>query len=255
MHTRKPHLDLIAAHLEGLEETIIWKLIDRAQFRRNAGVYEPGKSGFEGNHGESLFDLRLRYQEEMDAVFGRFMVPEERPFNRDLPPPRRAVHIPSTGLSISDYDSVNLSTDIQAAYRQLLGALCQPDDDGQYGSSVEHDVYALQAIGRRVHYGSLYIAESKYLADTATYRQLIAAGDTAGLLTLLTRQEVEDRIIIRVRDKVNSLQLEVNPAVRRLIDPEVVCAFYRDFIIPLTKRGEILYLMQRMEHAQEKSGS
>ena len=40
-----PGLDTIAAHLEGLEETIISKLIDRAQFAQNLVVYEQGKSG------------------------------------------------------------------------------------------------------------------------------------------------------------------------------------------------------------------
>ena len=75
-----PELHLIAAQLEGLEETIITKLIDRAQFKANLVAYEAGKSGFDGAENESLFDLRLRYHEEMDAYFGRFCVPEERPF-------------------------------------------------------------------------------------------------------------------------------------------------------------------------------
>ena len=83
------NLSTIAAQLEGLEETIIQKLIDRAQFAANAAAYRPGESGFASAGDKSLFDLRLRYQEEMDAAFGRFKVPEERPFHSDLPDPHR----------------------------------------------------------------------------------------------------------------------------------------------------------------------
>jgi len=54
-----PNLDKIATDLEGLEETIIARLIDRAQFRRNRLAYQPGKSGFKGETELSLFALRL----------------------------------------------------------------------------------------------------------------------------------------------------------------------------------------------------
>ena len=81
-------LSNIASILESLEETIIFKLIDRAQFCSNPVIYKPGKSEFPGEE-KSLFELRLFYQETMDAVFGRFMCPEERPFCKGLPKPRR----------------------------------------------------------------------------------------------------------------------------------------------------------------------
>ena len=72
-------LSSIAANLEGLEETIIFMLINRAQFAQNQMIYEPNASGFEGAEGRSLFEVRLRCHEEMDAEFGRFSAPEERP--------------------------------------------------------------------------------------------------------------------------------------------------------------------------------
>ena len=52
-------LKLIAARLEGLEETIISKLIDRAQFHVNKIIYNPGASGFAGDTEASLFQIRL----------------------------------------------------------------------------------------------------------------------------------------------------------------------------------------------------
>jgi chorismate mutase len=242
-----PDLHLIAARLEGLEETIISKLIDRAQFRANAAVYQPGKSGFDGADRESLFDLRLRYQEEMDAYFGRFCVPEERPFTRNTPPPRRKVMLPPNCLRLEVYEKVSQAEGIRKAYLALVPLLCPDGDDGQYGSSVEHDVYALQAVARRIHYGALYVGESKYRADPARCRELAARGDTDALTGLLTRRDVEEKILARVKLKVHSLQAKVNREIRNVVDPEVVLRFYRDSIIPLTKQGELQYLLNRKD--------
>jgi chorismate mutase len=240
-----PDLALIAARLEGLEETIIFKLLDRAQFCLNAVVYEKGKSGFFGEDDRSLFEQRLLMQEQMDAQFGRFQVPEERPFSKDLPAPRRTVNLPDTGLAFANFDAVNLCGRIRPAYSGLLPRLCPEGNDGQFGSSVEHDVYALQAIARRVHYGALYVAESKFRSDPEKFQQLIDKKDKAVLLAALTRREVEDAVIARVREKVASAQAHVNNLVRHMIDPAVLVGFYRDAIIPLTKEGEVLYLLSR----------
>ena len=240
-----PELHLIAAQLEGLEETIISKLIDRAQFKANLVVYKGGKSGFDGAENESLFDLRLRYQEEMDAQFGRFCVPEERPFTSDLPSPKRKVTLPPSCLAIDEFDRVNLSAEIKSAYLDLVPRFCEEGDDGQYGSSVEHDVYALQAIGRRIHYGAMYVAESKYRSDTARFCELIRQNNTDALLHLLTRKDIEEKILQRVKEKVHHIQAEVNREIRIVIDPEAVVQFYRDYVIPLTKNGELLYLLNR----------
>lgn len=259
-------LSLIAAHLEGLEETIIHRLIDRAQFASNARAYRAGESGFDGAGDSSLFDMRLRYQEEMDAAFGRYHVPEERPFHRDLPESKRRVSLPDTPLRIADFDLVNLTREIVREYTRRLPRLCRGfakstvpgtvvtsaadgdddgDDDGQYGSSVEHDVLAIQAIARRVHFGALYVAESKYLAMPEQLAALIEADDRPGILELITRPEVEERILRRVAEKVDYIQATINERVRRRIDPGVVLDLYRGVIIPLTKEGELRYLSAR----------
>jgi chorismate mutase len=240
-----PDLDRIAADLEGLEETIIARLIDRAQFRRNLIVYEPGRSGFKDEPELSLFALRMKYQEEMDACFGRFAVPEERPFNTDLPGVKRVVRLPENCLKIANYNDVNLTGQILANYIDLVPKICAAGDDAQYGSSVEHDVYAIQAISRRIHYGAMYVGETKYLSDPETFRKAVDSRDTRTLETLLTRPEVEQRILRRVADKVDVLQSAANVDTRITIDPGVVRDYYADHIIPLTKEGEILYLLNR----------
>ncbi|MDD2604208.1 MAG: chorismate mutase [Desulfobacteraceae bacterium] len=241
-----PDLEKIAADLESLEETIIARLIDRAQFRCNRQAYLPGRSGFEGEATASLFEVRLRYQEEMDARFGRFCAPEERPFNRCLPPARRRVHLPENCLEIDNYDRVNLTDPIRSSYLELVARICAPGDDAQYGSSVEHDVYAIQAISRRIHYGALYVTESKYRADPETFKDLLAAGDRERLLARLTRTEVEARILDRVARKVETLQASAVGNSRHRIDPTVVRDYYADWVIPLTKEGQVRYLRRRL---------
>ena len=243
-------LNLIAAHLEGLEETIIHRLIDRGQFAANPVAYAGGESSFAGAGQKSLFDMRLRYQEEMDAQFGRYHVPEERPFHRDLPPSRRTVRLPDSPLAIDDLDLVNVTPSLATGYLAYLARLCAggpgaPDDDGQYGSSVEHDVLAIQAIARRVHFGALYVAESKYRAAATTFDALIDAGDRDAVIDAITRPEVEERILRRVADKVDYVQTTINETVRRRIDSSVVLDLYRDLIIPMTKEGELRYLFNR----------
>jgi chorismate mutase len=238
-------LDVIASHLAGLEETLIYKLLDRAQFAANSGAYQPGQSRFVPAETASLFELRLQFQETLDTQFGRYLIPEERPFYQSLPPPRRLVSPPDTGLSIADLETINVTGPIRQAYLDLLPELCRPGDDGQWGSSVEHDVICLQAFARRIHYGSLYVAETKFREDPAKFSALLDAGDDAGLTAAITRAEVEERVLARVMAKVAAVQSVSDPALRRLVDPETIVDFFRNAIIPLTKEGEIRYLYQR----------
>jgi len=242
------NLDSIAARLESLEETIIHRLIDRAQWRVNDTAYLPGASGFPGAESRSLFELRLRSQEEMDARFGRFCVPEERPFSKDLPKPLRTVNLPDTGVYLKDCDVVNLTEPLLRSYMLILPKICPAGDDGQYGSSVEHDVYAVQAIARRLHYGAIYVAESKFRQDPEGYKKLVKTRDRDGLMEKLTRKNVEKKILERVKAKVKSLQAKVNKSIRNTVRYEPIIVYYRDLLIPLTKHGEIIYLFNRVEN-------
>jgi chorismate mutase len=74
---------------------------------------------------------------------------------------------------------------------------------------------------------------------------LIKENDHDRLLEKLTRKDVEDQIITRVFEKICSIQRDVNRLVRQVIDPQSIVTFYRDTIIPLTKEGEIHYLINR----------
>jgi chorismate mutase len=241
---KKMILSEISQRLESFEETIVFKLIDRAQFAVNQITYEPGRTGFRGAGDKSLLELRLAAQEKIDAQFGKFCLPEDRPFF-DRSQPRRKVLVDQSEIFIDDYNRVNLTKDILTAYLSLVPLFCREGDDGHHGSSVEHDVYALQAISRRVHFGSIYAAECKFRDDPEGFSILIDANDREGLMVKLTRKEVEDRIIARIREKTESTQALVNLDIRQVIKPDVVVDFYRQYIIPLTKKGQVLYLMNR----------
>jgi chorismate mutase len=239
-------LDTIAARLAGLEETLIYKLLDRAQFAGNAGAYRPGASGFLPAETGSLFELRLLHQEILDTQFGRYRIPEERPFHLGLPSPRRIPPTPETGLSIADLETVNVTGAIRTAYLAALPRLCGEGDDGQWGSSVEHDVICLQALARRIHFGALYVGESKFQEDPVRFTALVRARDDEALVAAITRAEVETRVLARVKAKVEAVQSVSDPVLRRLVDPQTVVALFRDTLIPLTKDGEIRYLYQRV---------
>ncbi len=238
-------LDEISSRLESFEETIVFKLLDRAQYTANERVYERGKSGFRDAGDLSLLELRLRSQQNIDVLFGKFNSLEERPFFNDDSIPRCKTIMEGNEIVVDNYDAINLSVDIMAAYRSFVPSFCRSGDDGHYGSSVELDVYAMSAISRRIHFGSIYAAECKFKSDPVGFGRLIDACDQKALLDRCTRKDIEDRTIERVREKTKSTQITVNRNIRKMIEPEIIVAFYRQHIIPLTKKGQVLYLLNR----------
>lgn len=243
------NLQEIATKLESLEETIIFRLIERAQYQYNNPTYEIGFFGFNSDSPRSLLDHKLRFSEETDAVLGRYVISEERPFFTDLPPVASNMRSKDTeALHIDDFNMINLTKSIRDSYFTLLPEITRPGDDKQYGTTAECDIAALQAIARRIHFGSFYVAESKFLSNPDEYSHLAKENDTEGLMKLLTREEVERRIIQRIEEKVSHIQEVSNPDIRHLVDGKVIATYYRDTIIPLTKEGEILYLLNRRSY-------
>lgn len=241
-------LDQIAAHLEALEETILYRLIDRIQFKFNAAIYQKGEHFFDEYPDLSLLEVRMQYQQNMESVFGRFSVPEERPFVEKLPDAKRVFPYEEKDLKIEDFEKVNLTNDVWDAYLELVPAMCEEGDDGHHGSAVVYDVLSMMAVSERIHYGAFYVAEAKFQADPEKYKKLISSGDKNEMMKALTRQEVEEKILERIGRKVKALQEGVNPELRNVLDAEVAVNFYRDTIIPLTKEGQIRYFLAREEN-------
>lgn len=237
------------------EDTIIFALIERSQFKRNAACYDPDHAAYRDLAGaDSFLDYMLLETERLHARVCRYASPDEHAFfPHRLPPPQ----LPLRDLTaVLKPCVVNLNADIMDLYlRKVLPSLCRPGDDEQHGSSVVRDVTLLQAISKRVHYG-LFVAESKFRAQEETYRALILAEDEAGIMELLTNSAVEAKVLRRVHRKACTFAQEVevdaaepapaagSSALR--VDPDAVVAMYRDYVIPLTKVAEVQYLLQRL---------
>lgn len=224
------------------EETIVFGLIERAQFLRNTRVYEPGLFGpVVGD--DSLSGYLLHETERIHARMRRYTSPDEHPFYADLPDPLLpAISYPGNPLKPNN---VNINAEIRRVYvSEIVPAVCAPGDDSQYGSTVVCDVMCLQALSRRVHYGK-FVAESKMQRDPKQLSDAISAGDRDVLLRLVTDEHVEREVIGRVRRKAELYgQLDAGEAAALRIDPDTVADIYRKWIIPLNKKVQVEYLMQ-----------
>lgn len=230
--------------LSRLEETILYALIERAQFHCNPTVYEPGRFG-PAVGGLCLMDYLLRETEIIHARMRRYTSPDEHPFFQGLPEPilpRMAVAenplIPNT---------INLNERIRSAYvANVIPRICAGGDDGQYGSSSVADVACLQAISKRIHYGK-FVAESKYRSAPARFRSAAAAGDRDRLVNLITDPAVEEAVLRRVDLKARAYGRDgADEKARYNIDPAVAVVLFRDWIIPANKEVQVLYIRERV---------
>jgi chorismate mutase len=246
------------------EDTIIFALLERAQYAQNLACYSASDQKYSSltGGGASLLDYMLLETERLHARVRRYTSPDEHAFF-----PHR---LPAPALPLIEFpqvlhpNMVNLNGAIMDMYlTKVLPDLCAASDDGHHGSSVTADIAVLQAISRRVHYG-FFVAESKFRAQPEEYTRLIEARDEDGIMALLTNSAVEAHILRRVATKAATFGQEIEPppneggaavpAKRQKsddgkssrVDPELLVRMYRDHVIPLTKVAEVQYLLQRL---------
>lgn len=211
-------LDSIRQSLIRQEDTIIFALIERAQFAHNEAVYRaddriPVPAFSPDGRRYSLLEYILREQEQLHGRVRRYTSPDEHAFYpEDLPamvlPPLGYEQVcilcgwclHSTCLNIVHQvlapgaSSININNRIMELYlHHILPNITQPGDDSNYGSSVTHDVWALQALSKRIHFGK-FVAEAKFLAERDEYSQLIRAGDAAGIMQRITDAAQEQKV-------------------------------------------------------------
>ncbi len=230
-----------------LEETIIFALIERAQFKRNAAVYQPGVFGA-ALSGLSLVDYCLRETESVHARMRRYTSPDEQPFFGSLPSPV----LPSLAYRDNPLhpNDVCINGRIRRTYEaDMISLICPDGDDEQYGSSSVCDVACLQSLSRRIHYGK-FVAESKYRAAPEAFDPLIRACDDAALLKAITDAQVEREVLRRVAKKATTYSRELNAtSAAAPFDPEKVVELYRLWVIPMNKDVQVQYLRQRLADA------
>lgn len=246
------NLDHVRQTLIRIEDTILFALIERAQWRRNRIIYRPGGFPELAEDGESLCGFLLRETEKVHARMRRYTSPDEIPFFSGLPEPLLSRR--DEGPAWLPGPLVNLNADIRRRYSEwAIPMLCREGDDGQYGSSAVCDVHCLQAISRRIHYGR-FVAESKYRENPNGFDVRIAEGDEAGLRRAITHPAVEREVVDRVRRKASAYLSELRArGVQANPEADVVAAFYRDWIIPCNKEVQVRYLLGRRRGASGAS--
>ena len=227
--------------LTRLEETIIFELIERAQFKRNDIIYQPGFFG-PSLGGESLVGFHLLEIEKVHARIRRYTSPDELPFSRNLPAP--VLPLLYYAENPLQPNTVNSNARIRGIYEEeIVPYICRSGDDNQYGSSSMCDVTCLQALSKRIHYGK-FVAESKYRDDPDGYRPLCASGDQDGLMKKITDPEVEEQVLERVAFKADTYCRELSgDGGDPKINPGRVVDIYRQWIIPLNKEVQVEYLL------------
>ncbi|XP_073056189.1 chorismate mutase 1, chloroplastic-like [Primulina eburnea] len=234
------------------EDSIIFSLVERAQFRYNEETYDSNGSlnGFQG----SLVEYIVRETEKLHAKVGRYESPDEHPFfPDDLPEPiLPPLQYPKVLQPAAD--AININVQIWEMYfRSLLPILAKEGDDGNHGSAATCDIICLQALSKRIHYGK-FVAEAKFRASQDAYKSAIIAQDRAQLMDLLTHPAVEETVKRRVEQKTRRFGQELtvdggedvnNPVYK--INPCLVSDLYDNWIMPLTKQVQVEYLLRRLD--------
>jgi chorismate mutase len=253
------------------EETIIFALIERSQFARNAVVYKHGESEVLHRRGvdrmikdgrargasvDAKLDARwsqlsfmeyfLVETESMHAKLGRYNSPDENAFFSSLLP--RSVVGGEAKPSALKPNLININNEVLAVYTdKIVTQLCanSGEDDGEYGSTCACDVAVLQALSKRIHYGK-FVAEAKFQAERERFTKMILANDALGIMAALTSVPVEDAVVERVRTKASRYGTDGGEASYK-VEPDVIAKLYRDYLIPLNKNVQVAYLLQRLE--------
>ncbi len=230
--------------LTRLEETIIFGIIERAQFRQNKIIYVKGGVGKELKD-QSLVDFMLHECERSHAKIRRYKSPDEHPFFDDLPP--SILPALDSGSPLHP-NSININAEIRQVYEtEIVPYICKHGDDGQWGSSSVNDVNNLQTISKRVHYGK-FVAESKYQDDPTVFAGLIKTKDAEGLMGAITDSSVEDKVLERVFRKATTYGQEFEAGSEHFkVAPEAVREIYARWIIPLNKQVQVEYLLRRLD--------
>uniref|UniRef100_A0A7N0SV51 Chorismate mutase n=1 Tax=Kalanchoe fedtschenkoi TaxID=63787 RepID=A0A7N0SV51_KALFE len=245
-------LDGVRDALIRLEDTIVFSLIERAQYPINSAMYDESAGLVAGQRG-SLIKFFMKRTEALQAEAGRYESEEENAFFPDCLPCSLVPSRRSTSVLHPVAKMVNINKDIWDVYiNRLLPLFAAQGDDGNYALAAASDLTCLQAISRRIHYGK-FVAEAKFLDDSQEYTRLIRARDRNGLMKLLTVEAVEKMVKLRVEKKAETFGQEVtldpinNGSGNYKIDPLVVARLYEEWLIPLTKEVEVEYLLRRLD--------
>ncbi|XP_047311536.1 chorismate mutase 1, chloroplastic [Impatiens glandulifera] len=238
------------------EDSIIFSLLERAQYSLNPNTYDPNAFPVDGFSG-SLVEFMVKETEKLHARVGRYKSPDEHPFfPRDLPNPiLPPLKYPQVLHPIGCLININRKV-WDMYFKNLLPRLVKEGDDGNCGSTAVCDTICLQALSKRIHYGK-FVAEAKFRASPEDYTSAIKAQDRKWLMDLLTYPMVEETVKRRVeiKSKTHGQEVVINQGDELVsgsdpnyrIKPNLVGDLYGDWIMPLTKEVQVEYLLRRLD--------
>ncbi|CAM6097571.1 unnamed protein product [Calypogeia fissa] len=233
------------------EDSIIYNLLERAQYKINPPTYDANRftiPGFEG----SLVEYLLQETERLHAKVRRYNSPDEHPFFPDGLPGSLLPEMQYPKVLHKAADQININPLVWKMYfDDLLPGLAAPGDDGNYGSTATSDVLCLQSLSKRIHFGK-FVAEAKYRESPNVFNPHIRAQDEEALYQLITFESVELNVQRRVENKAATYGQEVviegaRPQTLK-IDPKLVGKLYWEWVMPLTKKVQVEYLLHRLDN-------
>lgn len=255
MDFRKPEtvLDLqnIRDELVKMEDSIIFKFIERSHFPICDPVYDPDHPGLSiPNFNGSFLDWAILQLEIAHSQLRRFESPDETPFFPDkiLKPILPSINYPPVLATYAQ--EVNYNDKIKKIYIEEIIPLIsssQGDQAENHGSVATRDIELLQCLSRRIHFGK-FVAEAKFQSNIPLYTELIKNKDVDSIMNNITNSAVEEKILLRLTKKAEVYGVDpTNKEGERRITPEYLVRIYKEIVIPITKEVEVKYLLRRLE--------
>lgn len=235
-----------------MEDTIIFNFLERSQYFSSPSVYEAGKFNIPDFKG-SFLDWTLLNLEKVHSQVRRYESPDEVPYFPEeiLAPLLPSINYPRILASYAD--EVNINALIKENYIEHIVPLISAGEGEQQenlGSCTVCDIDNLQALSRRIHFGK-FVAEAKFQNEREKYTKLIQDRDIKGIEEAITNSAVEEKILLRLIEKGKAYgvdpTLKFSQNIQSKVSPEYLAKIYKDWVIPLTKRVEVDYLLRRLE--------
>lgn len=175
----------------------------------------------------------LSEQERLQSLVRRYQSPDEYAFFPEVL--EEPILYPLKYPKILHPNDVNVNTELRRKYIDIiLPKACQHfvhhdrgEKEENYGSAATCDVYLLQALSRRVHFGK-FVAESKFRLETQRFVDLIQKGDRQGLQDAITDIKVEKKVLDRLRLKARAYGTDpsIDAQNASKVDVDAVASMY-----------------------------
>lgn len=235
-----------------MEDTIIFNLIERSDFPTMESIYQENSAqikipDFDG----SFLDWLFQQHESVESQVRRYQSPDQYPFYPHVIKDSFLPAIKYPKLLANYFREVNINNEIKEIYvNQMIPRVAKSDGEEaeNFGSTASVDIHALQSLSRRIHFG-MFVAEAKFQAEREKYTKLIREKDVDGIMAGITNAAVEEKILKRLVEKARAYGTDPTAGDKSSskVHPEAVVKIYKEWVIPLTKKVEVEYLLRRLE--------